>query len=149
MNGISTEEILLSVYLPPVDVLREWLLGAVIGFIVVQVLKSWRRARRAKDPRAQRGRLDRFEMSLATGGITAVSCYTSLVVVSDYPQAQAVLYAVQGGIVAPLTITALLYLLGLVAPELRAKLSQDRRTRSAEHPHARRLDDLDDTQDFL
>lgn len=131
-QDIGTGIIRLTDYLPPAAVLTEYIIGAVVAFVAVQWWKAASRGKRTI-PRASMAGLAAV---VATAAIAA-----QLGVVHGYPWPKAIVYSVQGGLLAPLTITVLLWLLARFAPDLRRSLSQDRRVRSKASAEERRDDD--------
>ena len=139
-NDIGTGAIRLTDYLPPTAVVWEWTIGAVVAFVVVQMWKSHLRSRELP-PQTRRRGLSRIEMSMYTIAIAAAANILNLAVLHEYVPAKAVVYGLQGGILAPLVITALLAALEVFAPTMRHKLSQDRRERNQASPGQDRRDD--------
>lgn len=139
-QDIGTGTIRLTDYLPPTAVVWEWVTGAVVAFVVVQVWKSHLRSRELP-PKTRRCGLSRIEMSMYTIIIATVANILNLAVLHEYVLAKAIVYGLQGGILAPLVITALLAALEVFAPTMRHKLSQDRRERNQAPPGQDRRDD--------
>lgn len=132
MNDIGTGPIRLIDYLPPAAVVTEYVIGAAVAFIVVQ---WWKAARRGGRP------LNRAQMAAASALTAGAAIGLQLGVIHGYAPAKAVAYSLQGGILAPLTITVLLWCLERLAPDLRRQLSQDRRQRNVGPPETERRDD--------
>lgn len=118
---IGTGVIRLTDYLPPAAVLMEYVLGAVVAFVVVQNMVARRRLTGRYLTTADRAMIAALVSSVAIG--------VQLWAAHDYTIKRTVAYAVQGGILTPITITIILWLLGRFAPDLRRKLRQDRRNR--------------------
>ena len=118
---IGTGVIRLTDYLPPAAVLMEYVLGAVVAFAVVQQIVARRRVIGPHMTGADRA----FRAAIVTTLAIAVQLWAA----HDYPAKQTIAYALQGGLLAPVTITVLLWLLERFAPALRQSLRQDRRTR--------------------
>lgn len=139
MQQTVTTRDLLS-YLPPNEVVWEFVVGAVAAFVVVQLVKLRMRQRPGRY-------LNRFEMAMYAAIVAGAQVTLMLYVTHGYPAGKALAYGLQGGILAPIIITVLLSLLERFAPELRQKLSQDRRRRSGAPPSG--VERRDETTRFL
>lgn len=147
-NQITTGQISLLNYLPPNEVLWEWATGAVVAFVIVQVMKTRRRLK-VKDPECNVPRYTDTEITMITFTVTFISVLANLLGLHEYPAGRALLYSLQGAVLSPIVITAMLYTLGVFAPGLRAKLKQDRRASEPDEPRVCTGRRDDDTTRFL
>ena len=132
----ATEQLLLP-YLPSQAILGQMMISTLIAFVVVQMIKGYRRD-------SERRALRRSEMALHSVLVTFFLLTLSLGIIQEQPIAQALVYALEGALLSPLTITVLLHLLGKFAPGLRAQLSQNRRRNSQPYEGGERRTDSDD-----
>lgn len=136
--------------LRPRDVMQAWVYGSLLAFIVVQVFKSYRRNQRIRHPKRKVTPLTRFDMFVMTFLLAFFDNLYALIYVNPYPPKIATFYALEGGVFAVVIITAGLWVIGKIAPDLRAKLSQDRRCcKDPTVGPCRREHDLDDTKEFF
>lgn len=140
MTDPGVVEGLLLPYLPSQQILGQFVISTVIAFVVVQVGKTWRRD-------TGRRLLRRSEMTMAAMGVSGASCLISLVELHAVSMRQAVVYASECALLSPLLITVGLWLLDRFAPDLRRRISQERRRREQAPPGAeRRIDDHTSTR---
>lgn len=111
---------ILEPYLPPQDVLGQMVIAAIVAFSVVQWMKARRRAQRHP-------RLHTYQKVQVTIAVSFTVLLPALVYLNEIAIAKAVIYAVEGAGLSPLIITAALWCIGKVTPDLRCKLRQERR----------------------
>lgn len=142
MTDAGMVEGLLLPYLPSQQILGQFVISTIIAFVVVQVGKTWRRD-------TGRRLLRRSEMTMAAMMVSGASCLVSLLELHGVAMRQAVVYASECALLSPLSITVGLWLLDKFAPDLRRRMSQERRRREQAAPGLERRGDEHTTTRFL
>lgn len=114
-------------YAPPGEVVVQAVIVACLAFSLIQFEKNRRRARRLP-------RMDTYDKQLTAFLAGAVLMFANLWGVQEMPVRPALVWALQTAIATPLLITALLWVLGIAAPQLRLRLRTYRRESSGEPP---------------